>query len=178
MLGLIFNQLKNFVVTTFSENVWQNLLQECNIKRQAYHDTIVYSDKELFCIVTEAVKVSGIPLPKLLEKFGEFIAPSLIEQGKQWKLIPENWKSFDVIKNLFSIHKGVLMFSSQPSAPPDIHAAEISENELKVCYRSVKNLPELAIGVIKGVGKYYKETLEVEILVREGTETTLRVIRK
>ncbi len=178
MLGLIFCKLKDFVETSFSEAVWQELLSECNIKRPAYHDTIVYPDEELFCLIGKAVKKSGIPLPDLLEKFGKFIAPSLIEQGKQWKLIRNTWKTFEVTENLFSIHKGVLMFSSQATNPPDIQAKRISDTEIEVCYSSSKNIPELAVGVLKGIGKYYNENLEVNIISREGCETKIQVLKK
>src|SRR5262245_27905229 len=117
MHGLIFIELKKYVETKFDSATWEKLLEKAGQKHQLYLAATVYPDSDILKLVTTACEMTGLTANAVLEDFGRFIAPDLIEQYKF--LINPNWGLLDFLANTEeTIHKIVRFSQGRDSAPP------------------------------------------------------------
>src|SRR5882724_4885836 len=118
MHGIIFQQLQQFVTKNYSNKQWTDLLDSVNLTGKFYLPTQVYPDAELVSIVVKASEVTKMPVPEILEAFGEFIAPSLLKvyAGS----IKSEWNTIDLLEHVENtIHKAV-RFADKTATPPEL----------------------------------------------------------
>jgi hypothetical protein len=75
----------------------------------------------------------------------------------------------DFIMGMDFIHAEVTK-NIQNAHPPRFDIEELDENRIKVHYKSKRNMIDFYIGLVKGVGKYFKTPLEVKKLSEEYCE--------
>ncbi len=156
MHGLIFVELKKFVVSKFDEKTWETLLEKAGLKHQLYLASTVYPDQDAIALVSTACQMTGLKPNVVLEDFGEFILPDLIEQYKflvkpEWKLLDFLQNTEETIHKIMRFHKGV--------TPPRLGAHRIEENKLLISYSSQRRMCALLKGMVRGSAKYYKEQI-------------------
>ncbi len=161
MHGIIFSELKKFVKENMGAEGWRSLLKDAfNDKYRMYLPTRQYPDGELVTLVDTASKSSGIAMPDLLNAFGEFIAPALLNMYRTY--VRPEWKALDLLENTEeTIHK-VVRLREKDSAPPRLKAERKSPDELVIYYSSERKLCHVAAGIASGVGKAYRENLTIE----------------
>ncbi|MGH9576943.1 MAG: heme NO-binding domain-containing protein [Terriglobales bacterium] len=159
MHGIIHAELRRFVETTHGVDAWGAVLAEAGLDRKIYLSTSTYPDAEAVAIVTAANKLTGIPASKLLEDFGEFIAPTLLSMFKP--LIKPTWKTLEMLLNTEeTIHKVVRM--RNPGAePPRLHFEPAGPGQLLFRYNSPRKMASVAKGIIRGVARHYGETVDI-----------------
>jgi hypothetical protein len=158
MHGLIFIELKKYVESKFDSRTWDTLLEKAGRKHQLYLASAVYPDEDIMALVTTACQMTGLAPAAILEDFGAFIAPDLVEQYKF--LVNPNWTLLDFLANteetihkVIRFHKGV--------TPPRLMATRVSEDKLVISYNSPRKLCALLKGIVKGAAKYYNEPVTV-----------------
>src|SRR5215472_7432777 len=144
MHGLIFMELKKYVTTKFDQATWEKLLEKAGQRHQMYLASTVYPDHDILALVTAACGMTGLPPAAILEDFGEFIAPDLVDQYKF--LINPSWRLLDFLANTEdTIHK-VVRFNKGVT-PPKLVTTRAAEDRLIITYNSQRRMCPLLKGI-------------------------------
>ena len=158
MHGLIFSELKKYVETKFSPQTWEKLLDNAGLKGQLYLSSAVYPDKDILALVTAACAMTNLPASTILEDFGDFVAPDMVEQYKflinpTWKLLDFLVNTEDTIHKIVRFHQGV--------TPPRLVAQRPSEDTVTISYNSPRKMCSLLKGIVKGSARYFREPVTI-----------------
>jgi predicted hydrocarbon binding protein len=157
MHGIIFNQLRNFAQARLGETGWETLLREARLPARVYLAFQSYPDEEAGAIVGAASKLSGRSVRFLLEDFGEFIVPSLLNIYKAF--IQPGWSILDVIEHAERIHERV---RRDPHArPPTLECQRIDPSTVRVIYASPRKLCGVGIGFVRGLSSSMGQKVDV-----------------
>jgi Haem-NO-binding len=159
MHGIIFSQLRKYVETKQGSRAWSTLLKRAQLENRAYLSVSEYPDAEMDALISAAALVSGQPATVVLEDFGVFIAPPLMNMYGH--LIPGDWKTLDVIEKTEETIHNVVRVQNPDAKPPVLHTIRRSEDEVVLIYSSPRKLCAFAIGIARGVAKQFNETIEV-----------------
>lgn len=157
MHGLIHNGLSKYVSSVHGAERMRDILAEAGFAGKVYLATAVYPDEETIAIVQTASKVTGVPLEKILEGFGEFIAKDLI--GMYKILIKQEWKTLELLLNTEDVIHRVVRIKNPGAQPPKLKFVQTGPNKLTLFYDSHRKMSALARGIIKGVAAHYGETV-------------------
>ncbi|HEV8456008.1 MAG TPA: heme NO-binding domain-containing protein [Gemmatimonadales bacterium] len=159
MHGIIFAEFKKFVQATLPPGSWEQIGQRAGIGRLSNLASEVYPDEELVALVTAAVELSGVPAPTLLEQFGEFIVPDLLKVYGGF--VDRRWTALDLLANTeVVIHRAVRLRDPR-ATPPELRVDRKSPSEVIITYASPRRLCSVAKGIMRGVGRQYKENLTI-----------------
>jgi len=175
MHGLIFTELRKYVETKFDHATWEKLLEKAGQKHQLYLASTVYPDSDILALVTAACQLTGLSPNAVLEDFGEFIAPDLVDQYKflinpSWRLLDFLVNTEDTIHKIVRFHKGV--------SPPRLGTTRVADNQVVITYNSARKMCPLLKGIVKGAAAYYKERvtlLESRCMLQGDAECVVTV---
>ncbi len=159
MHGIIFAELKKYVDTKFGGDTWNTLLKDSGMWPRAYLIVQEYPDQEAVALVSSASKMTGKPVPAILEDFGEFVAPALVNMYSS--LIKPEWKTLDLIGGTEEVIHRVVRMKNRGAKPPELKCRRPGPDEVVITYSSPRKMCAVAKGVAKGVAKYYKERVRV-----------------
>jgi hypothetical protein len=161
MHGTIFTELEKFVGARLGDGAWVKLKTAAGIEPGKAYDVFgVYPDEELSALVTTASSITGLPATALLEDFGEFVAPDLLEM--YWGAIDPQWRTLDVIEHTETTIHTVVRLDHRGATPPYLHATRTGPDEVTVVYTSARRLCAVARGISRGIARHYGETIEIE----------------
>ena len=158
MHGLIFVELKKYVETKYNHETWELLLEKAGLKHQMYMASAVYPDGDAMSLVTLACQATGLSAAVVLEDFGAFIVPDLIEQYKflvkpEWGLLGFLENTEETIHKIMRFHKGV--------TPPRLAVQRLGDDRAIIRYSSARKLCPMLKGMVKGSAKYYHEEVTI-----------------
>lgn len=160
MNGLIFVEVKKYAKSKLPEDIWEEVLRASGSLPWEYIPTSNYEDEKLVLILTQLSEKMAVPLQELLEDFGEFIAPDLVE--KYDFLLFQSWKTMDLIANTEKMIHEVLRSAGTNVNPPVLECEKIDSNNIVVTYASPRKMCSLAKGLAKGVAKHYGESVAIK----------------
>jgi hypothetical protein len=155
----------------YGKEVWEKALQEAGIKLGAILATDDVDDTIALKVVGSLCKIQGLDLPTLGDHFGDF----WISEYTQ-KVYPHYYRFFKNARELLTgvdkiVHENVA--ETIPNArPPRFECTWKDEKTLIMRYISHRGLIDFAVGIIKGVGKHYKENLKVQKIGKDTIEVT------
>lgn len=160
MHGLIFSELKKYVETRLGPDQWSSLLLDAALPAdRLYISSRGYSDEELGQLVAAAVEKTGLRPEAILEDFGSFIAPDLLDTFRS--LVPAEWRTLDVLEQTEkTIHK-VVRLQMADATPPYLVARRVSPTHVTIHYTSPRRLCPLAVGIVRGVAGIYGDEVAV-----------------
>ncbi len=161
MNGIIFLELKKYVMSNLGDEAWIALAEEAGIpQHKAYLAGASYPDQELVCLVEAASKITSMPPDQLLGSFGEFIVPDLVEVFAPF--IDPSWKTLDLLEHTEdAIHRAVRL-QDKNAAPPALAVTRSTPETVTIRYDSARQLCALVKGIAKGVARLYGESVEIE----------------
>lgn len=160
MHGIILKGLKDFVVEQYDEETWRTLQSEAGVEGEIYVPVTEYPDEHVLSLVQAATEMTGIPTPDLLEAFGRFLVPPLVETYGVH--VDVDWTGLELIANVESyIHTALRAKQLSTYTPPELSSRWIDENRVELVYTSERGLCHLARGLVAGVGEYYDEPFEI-----------------
>jgi hypothetical protein len=159
MHGLIFVELKKFVVADFGADAWRELLGKAGDNHRIYLPSRAYPDAELFALVAAASKLSGKKDDDLLEEFGGFIVPDLLQMYRAH--IDREWGALDLIENTEVTMHRVVRRINRGATPPVLEVQRTGSNDVVITYTSARKLCAIAKGIVRGVAKYYEEPVTI-----------------
>ncbi len=156
MHGSIFVLLKRFVESEHGYSGWINLTEMAGLHGVSYQMHEMYSTSELFSIVHAASQATSTPVYELTEKFGEFLVPDLLLIYK--KYIRPEWRTYDMLLNTEASMHGAVKSEDNRTTPPLLLVTKKGSNQLIVDYYSKRKMAGVAVGIIRGIAKYYHES--------------------
>lgn len=156
MHGSIFALLKRFVESTYDYSTWIKLLQAAGLEGTPFQMHEMYPTRELFAIVNKASEATGIPMYDLMEQFGEFLVPDLLLIYS--KYVNPSWRTYEMLLHTeCSMHSAVKQLDDRTN-PPMLLVTKKGKRQLIVNYYSRRRMSGVAVGIIKGIAKYYNES--------------------
>jgi hypothetical protein len=163
--GSIFFLLKKFVDHNLPAGSWEKLNEKAGMDKPDFEMTQSYPLEAIGNIVAAASEMTGLPEDVLKERFGEYLVPDLFALYKSY-LRPE-WKTYDVLVHTEHVMHGAVRKLNSTANPPILNVAVVSKELLMIDYFSKRRMASLAIGIIKGIARYYNE--DKDIIVRSMT---------
>ena len=161
MHGLIFFYIQKFAdEATSGKTTWLKLRDTVTASDNRYLPNEVYPDEDAIELLQKIADTCGEPLPELIERFGEFLAPLLIKVASQ--NIDPTWRTLDLIENTEDIIHTMVRTAKPGAEPPVLETVRHSPNELHLVYSSSRQLCLLAKGITQGLANHYGETILIE----------------
>jgi hypothetical protein len=159
--GLIFFYIQKFAdEATSGKTTWLKLRDTVTASDNRYLPNEVYPDEDAIELLQKIADTCGEPLPELIERFGEFLAPLLIKVASQ--NIDPTWRTLDLIENTEDIIHTMVRTAKPGAEPPVLETVRHSPNELHLVYSSSRQLCLLAKGITQGLANHYGETILIE----------------
>lgn len=160
MKGVIFNVAAEAIIAFGGEDLWDELLAAAGLDG-AYTSLGSYDDGELGALVAAAADKLGLSIEETTEFIGERVFPGLA--GRHKNLVAEHDDTVSLLCALNDvIHPEVLKLYPDASVP-DFTTLERDGKHLKLLYRSARNMPALAAGLIRGAANLFDEDVAIEI---------------
>ena len=163
MKGVIVNCLKELVTNKFGRDKWEAALGKAGIDKNAiFLATQDVDDAAVLKAVGAVCEVLHISLAQAADAFGEYwvctYAPNI------YKPYFQGVKSAkEMLLKMDEIHR--ITTERIPNArPPRFEYTWENDKTLIMKYKSHRGLIDFLVGLIKGVGKYFKENLNVSKL--------------
>ncbi len=160
MKGVVFTEFLGMVEESFSADMVDDLIEATNPASQgAYTSVGTYPHEEIVAMVVELSRRSGSSVPELLESFGMHLFDRFSTLYPY--LFPDARTSFDLLETVEAVvHVEVLKL--YPDAElPGLVATRHDAGHLSLDYRSPRGMEDLAVGLIRGCGRHFGETLEI-----------------
>lgn len=176
MHGIILKGLKDFTVENYGESVWDQMRDEADVDRTLYVPVTDYPDEHVVELVTTASELSGVDTPDLMRAFGRFIVPMLVKYYGVH--VQEDWDGLELVENVEEyIHMALRSKNLSEFDPPSIDARREGEHRVVVEYGSDRELCDVAIGILEGVGEFYEETYDItEQQCMHGGAATCKIV--
>jgi hypothetical protein len=159
--GIIHAELKRYVETRHGSDAWKACLETAGLSHKMFLPISTYPDADAVAIVTAASKLTNIPAERILEDFGEFIAPDLLNMYQA--LVEPHWKTIELLLHTEDVIHRVVRINNKGAQPPKLQFEQLGPHELKFYYNSPRRMAAVAKGIIRGVAKHYAQT----VLIRE-----------
>jgi hypothetical protein len=144
MHGIIFHEMKKYVVTKLGDHAWDSLLTASGLGFKNYLATGQYPDQEAV----------------LLEDFGAFIVPDLAKV--YGGLIKSEWKTLDLLENVEKVIHEVIRRQDPNAKPPRLVCSRPSMGEVHITYTSPRKMCSVAKGIISGLAALYGEKVQTK----------------
>jgi hypothetical protein len=162
------------IETELSPELADEIIVETGISG-SYTSVGHYPFDDVVKIVSALSAKTDIPLPTLLESFGQYLFSKLIV-GHQ-ELLPANTTMIDLLAHLDSkIHVEVLKL--YPNATlPTFSVLDKGHRHIDLLYRSPRQLEQLAVGLIKGCASFFDTECSIDLkhLHNEHNEVEISV---
>lgn len=163
MKGIIAMCVAELVSKKFGQDKWEEILLDSGLKKKTRFLAFEDVDEEVFMNVIRSIKkILHLSLPEIGDAFGDYwineFAPRIypayyigITSARDF-LLKMDEVHLDTTKDIPNAH------------PPRFEYTWKDKNTLIMTYKSSRGLIDIMVGLIKGVGKHYKENLEVKKL--------------
>ncbi|SOE21726.1 Haem-NO-binding [Spirosomataceae bacterium TFI 002] len=176
MKGIVFTEFLEMVEEKFDYEMVDDILTMQELPSEGIYSAVgTYSHTEMVTLVTNLHEKTDIPLPILLETFGEYLFGSL--QRAYGGLFSEITSGIELL-NSIEHHIHVQVKKLYPDAElPTFKVLEKSDQRIVMEYYSERKMGDLAVGLIKGCMKHFNEnvTVEKEMLSEDGKSVKFTV---
>lgn len=161
MKGIVFSEFIEMVDGKFSIEISERLLDEVDLPSGGVYTSVgTYDPQEMVALVVKLSEITSVPVPDLLKTFGRHLLKRFVETFPAF---------FDGITSAFDflplvdgyVHLEVKKLYSDAELP-SFDCVSPKPGRLEMTYRSLRNLPDLAEGLILGVVDYFHEPIEVK----------------
>jgi len=159
MHGIILSELKRYVEARQGPAAWQPLLEKAGLGDVRYLANEAYPDPEAMAIVEAASSMTGMSAQAILEDFGEFIAPNLLEI--YGPIIRPEWRTLDVILNTERSVHTVVRIRNKGAAPPELKCVRRGADEVVLTYDSPRKMCAVAKGIGRGLARHFQEAIQI-----------------
>ncbi|MFK7949099.1 MAG: heme NO-binding domain-containing protein [Saprospiraceae bacterium] len=173
MKGVVFTEFLDMVDDTFGFEVTEHIIEKSKSKLSTggtYTAIGTYPHHEIIALVSSLSQQSHIPIPHLVEVFGEHL---LNQFAKKYAVFFSNAKdTFTFLKSIDNhIHVEVKKLYPDAELPKfECHHPYDNEEELVMIYTSERAMSDLATGLINGTIKYYNESISFSKTIVENSQ--------
>jgi hypothetical protein len=161
--GAIFRCLRELVLKEFGEDVWKKALEKSGLNKDLnVPATGKIEDEVILSIVQNLSEILNVSLQDLADAFGDYWVNTYSQRVyKVFYDEAEDAKSY--ILKLDRIH-WVMTRNIPDARPPRFDYEWKDDKTLIMKYKSHRNLIDFAVGLLKGVRRYYNEDFDVSKL--------------
>ena len=161
MKGLIFNEFLTMVEDKFGYEVVDQMIIDANIASQgAYTAVGTYPHAEMVSLVSSLSKNTKIPVPALLETYGEH-ALGIFAKNYE-RMFAGHTNAFSFLASVeHNIHVEVLKLYPEAELP-SIISQEVTDKKIILTYHSSRKMADFAQGLIKGCLKHFNQKAHIE----------------
>ena len=177
MHGIVLMELKKHVEQAYGPQTWSALLLAAGLPGTFYNAMGEYPDADVMALVAAASKATGKSQDQVLEGFGRFLVPDLVETYRF--LISPSWDALDLIEHTEStIH--TVVRTRDGATPPVLDVTRVGPDSVMIRYSSARKLCSLARGIALGVGDLYDTPLHVSesLCMHRGSPHCLLEVRR
>jgi len=163
MKGTIVKCMEELVTKKFGAAKWKESLKKAGLQESRLFNTMEdVPDAEVLGVMKGIASTASLSMEQVMDAFGEYwstvYAPSIYEV-----YFSKAKNARDLLLNLDHIHS-VMTKSMKSAKPPHFRYEWKGEKLLIMHYGSERELVALMPGLVRGVGKYYKENLTVTVV--------------
>lgn len=161
MKGIVFSEFIDMVDDKFSIETSERLIDEVKLPSGGAYTTVgTYDAQEMVDLVTKLSEITSISVPDLLRTFGHHLLMRFVEV---FPVFFEGVTStFDFLPLVESyVHLEVKKLYSDAELPSFICVSP-NPGRLEMTYRSARNLPDLAEGLLLGTVDYFNERVDIK----------------
>lgn len=169
MKGVILMCLENLVTEKFGKAKWEAVLEKAGFQKgKIFLANEDVNDADALKVVNAVCSVLGITLQQAADAFGEYWVCTFAP--KRYSMYYQGVKSAkEFLLNMDKVHE--INTRNIPGARPPRFEYNWKDNKtLIMTYKSHRGLIDILVGLIKGVGKYFKENLIVRKLGPDKVE--------
>ena len=176
MKGLVFTEFFELVDEVFSMETSEQLIEISDLPSEGIYTAVgTYDPQEIVTLVTNLAEITQTPVPDLLQTFGRHLWKRFLVTFPQ--LFEGITSSMEFLPRVNDyVHMEVQKLYPDAELPVfECHQPE--PDRLIMTYRSVRNLPDLAEGLIRQCIEYYNDSLKVtrETIPGEAPETRFTI---
>ena len=170
MKGTILTCLGELVATKYGKDVWEKSLNDAGFARTTLILPISdIPDAQVIKLIEVVCRNLNISHAQAAEAFGDYWV-NVYSQGLYAQYYAKHKTARELLLAMNGIHL-IVTQSIKNAKPPKFEYEWKDEKTLLIRYRSHRRMIDFAVGLIKGVGKLYKESLGVTKL----NATTIQV---
>ena len=170
MKGSIVKCLEELVCTQFGKDKWQKSLEDAGLKKDTVFFTVSdIDDGTIMKVVGAVCNNLNISLAHAAEAFGDYWVNNY-SQKIYHQYYSRNKTAKDFMLDMDNVHVAMTKTISN-ARPPRFDYEWKDDKTLIVHYKSDRGLIDFAIGLTKGVGKFYNENLTVTKLGPDTFQT-------
>ncbi|MFH1061829.1 MAG: heme NO-binding domain-containing protein [Candidatus Omnitrophota bacterium] len=173
MKGVIPKCLGELVEKKFGKDKWEAILKEAGLSEKTIFMAVEnIDDADVLKVVGATCNQLNITLQQAADAFGEYWVCEF--SPKMYAAYYKNKKSAkEMLLAMDEIHQKTTL-NMKDAKPPRFEYEWKDDKTLIMHYKSARGMVDFLVGLIKGVGKYFKENLKVNKL----SETQVEVIFK
>lgn len=179
MHGFIFSELQRFVVESFDQATWRELVRRAGTSTADFKNFLEYPDGDALALVQTASEMTGKDPGEILTSFGAFLGHQLVKVYRP--LIDPSWKTLDVLLHTEQTIHRIVRSRNRQARPPVLRFTREGPDEVMLHYASQRKLCALAKGIIHGLAEHYGESVETSdesCMLNGDSECRVRVERK
>lgn len=158
MHGIVLLQLSKFAKSHLTPGAWTEVRREAGAP-EVFNASAIYADAALEALLEGVSRRTNLSREALLEAFGEFIVPSLLDIYVA--LVPERWGLFDLLEHTESLIHRVVRLRDATATPPQLHIERTGPVELAIRYDSSRNMCWFGKGIITGLATHYDQPVHI-----------------
>ncbi|MCL1992116.1 MAG: heme NO-binding domain-containing protein [Spirochaetes bacterium] len=173
MKGVIGVCLADLVKSKYGETKWKEILKQSGLDEDlTIMPSMDYEDSIIFNVFGKTCEVLKLTREQACDAFGDYwindYAPKIY--GAYYRRF-KSAKEF--ILGMDDVHD--MITSTVPNArPPRFSYEEVSESKIVITYKSARNMIDFYVGLIKGIGTYFKTRVSVTKLSEEKVEVVFQ----
>jgi len=171
MYGLVNKAIEGLVCSAFSEDTWDDIVDEAGLDDATFLSMQPYDDKITYDLVAAASKVLKMPAADVLRAFGRYWSLFTASEGYGPLIDLAGQDTRTVLGNLDELHQRVAANMTE-LVPPSFEVEDI-EGGVRVHYRSKRaGLAPMVVGLLEGLAEKYREVAEVTQIqsIAEGAD--------
>ncbi len=160
MKGVIALCAKELVVEKFGQEKWQEILKNAGIDNEPLILPISNVEDDIVLKIVQSIgQVLNLSFEQVADAFGDYWVNTYSQKMySNFYKKASNAKEF--LLNMDNLHAAMTK-NMEGANPPHFEFEQPDENTLIMKYYSERGLIDFVVGLAKGVGKFYGETLEV-----------------
>ncbi len=160
MKGMIFNLFEHFICDAFTEESWDKIIESSQlIHGNETYIPKAFADEDFKCLVVAANRELHLAVPDLLEMFGKYSFPHIMEKFPNY--FKQASHCFDVIMRLDEIISKDMREALPNEYLPEVFIKPVEGNIIEIEYKSKRKLCEYLEGLIYGCAHHFKNNIQI-----------------
>ena len=159
--GSMFYLLSEFITDKYGSATWLKLTHDAGIN-PTFDIHTNYPVSEMVALIKLVAEHANLTESTIKEHFGEHLVPSLLSFYKS-HINPE-WKTFGMLENTELVMHKAVRKQENDASPPVLNVSRVHDKLLIIDYYSKRRMASLAVGIIRGIAKFYNESEKINII--------------